>query len=44
MIKKSYLFGAIKYQKVGSISLVIVFGMAAYMRVGDAKCFLGIAW
>ncbi len=39
---RSWVFGAIRYSTAGAISLVEIFGWAAYKRVGSVKQIFGI--
>lgn len=39
---RSWVFGAIRYSTVGAVSMVEIFGLAVYVRVGTVKQIAGI--
>lgn len=42
--QKSYLFGAITYERVGGVSLTKAFGIRVFERVGDVGALFGVVW
>jgi hypothetical protein len=40
----TYMQGAIEYKAVGHVSMLTVFGVSVYKRVGDVKWLLGLVW
>lgn len=43
-IERTWLFGAIRYTSVGSISMVDLCGWRAYERLGGIKCVAGFVF
>jgi hypothetical protein len=42
LVERSYLLGAIKHSRIGSMSRLDLFGLPVYMRVGNVRWVLGV--